>query len=1061
MTGKIIDAAINRARTVISALVLILISGSVAYVEIPKESDPDINIPIIYVNAKLDGISPEDAERLIARPIEQELRSIEGVKEMRSTSFEGGANVTLEFEAGFDADVAMADVREKLDLAKPDLPEQTEEPTVHEVNFSLFPVLTVILSGDAPKRKLNSLAKDLQDVIESIPSVLKAEIAGDREDMAEFIIDPVKLESYGINAGNVTSAMRANNLLVAAGAQDTGAGRFSIKVPGVFETVQDIMEMPVLVNGDAVIRVRDVTSVRQSFKDPKGFARIAGQDAVALEVSKRTGRNIIDTIEQIRTAVEKERENWPPALQNAVQVSFSQDKSDNIRLMLLDLQNNVISAVVLVMIVIIAFLGLRTAGLVGIAIPGSFLVGILALSALGMTLNIVVLFSLILAVGMLVDGAIVVTEYADRKMIEGEQRAIAYGLAAKRMAWPIIASTMTTLAAFLPLLFWPGVVGEFMKFLPITLILTLSASLMMALIFVPTLGSIFGKPGALDAAAQRAINAGEKGDVFAAGGFTGHYVSILHAALRHPAKVVAAAFAVLIGVQVYYATHGNGIEFFPEIEPENAKMQVRARGNLSIHEQDAIMREVERRVIAMDSERAKPEFKTIYTRTGREENSQESEDIIGTVSIEFAKWNQRRPAKLILADIKERTADLAGIYVDARKEEEGPPVGKPIQLQITSRYAELLEPVAVLLRTKLESLPGLINIEDSRPLPGITWELEVDRAQAAKFGADVQTIGSAVQLVTNGIMVDEYRPDSTDDEVEIRVRYPVEFRTIKQLDSIRVQTSSGMVPLSNFVKRKAMPKVGTLNRVDGKRVLTVKADVEEGVLADNKVREIAAWLAGQNIDPRVEIEFKGEDEEQRQAEEFLSKAFGVALFIMAIILVTQFNSFYSALLILSAVVMSTIGVFIGLIITGQPFGIVMSGVGVIALAGIVVNNNIVLIDTFDHVRKTVKDPMEAILRTGAQRMRPVLLTTVTTILGLMPMVLSTNIDFVTREVSIGAPSTQWWTQLSTAIVFGLGFATVLTLVVTSASLMIRANVQDWWRSRKEKPGAEPALSPAE
>jgi len=1061
MTGKIIDAAINRARTVISALVLILISGSVAYVEIPKESDPDINIPIIYVNAKLDGISPEDAERLIARPIEQELRSIEGVKEMRSTSFEGGANVTLEFEAGFDADVAMADVREKLDLAKPDLPEQTEEPTVHEVNFSLFPVLTVILSGDAPKRKLNSLAKDLQDVIESIPSVLKAEIAGDREDMAEFIIDPVKLESYGINAGNVTSAMRANNLLVAAGAQDTGAGRFSIKVPGVFETVQDIMEMPVLVNGDAVIRVRDVTSVRQSFKDPKGFARIAGQDAVALEVSKRTGRNIIDTIEQIRTAVEKERENWPPALQNAVQVSFSQDKSDNIRLMLLDLQNNVISAVVLVMIVIIAFLGLRTAGLVGIAIPGSFLVGILALSALGMTLNIVVLFSLILAVGMLVDGAIVVTEYADRKMIEGEQRAIAYGLAAKRMAWPIIASTMTTLAAFLPLLFWPGVVGEFMKFLPITLILTLSASLMMALIFVPTLGSIFGKPGALDASAQRAINAGEKGDVFAAGGFTGHYVSILHAALRHPAKVVAAAFAVLIGVQVYYATHGNGIEFFPEIEPENAKMQVRARGNLSIHEQDAIMREVERRVIAMDSERAKPEFKTIYTRTGREENSQESEDIIGTVSIEFAKWNQRRPAKLILADIKERTADLAGIYVDARKEEEGPPVGKPIQLQITSRYAELLEPVAVLLRTKLESLPGLINIEDSRPLPGITWELEVDRAQAAKFGADVQTIGSAVQLVTNGIMVDEYRPDSTDDEVEIRVRYPVEFRTIKQLDSIRVQTSSGMVPLSNFVKRKAMPKVGTLNRVDGKRVLTVKADVEEGVLADNKVREIAAWLAGQNIDPRVEIEFKGEDEEQRQAEEFLSKAFGVALFIMAIILVTQFNSFYSALLILSAVVMSTIGVFIGLIITGQPFGIVMSGVGVIALAGIVVNNNIVLIDTFDHVRKTVKDPMEAILRTGAQRMRPVLLTTVTTILGLMPMVLSTNIDFVTREVSIGAPSTQWWTQLSTAIVFGLGFATVLTLVVTSASLMIRANVQDWWRSRKEKPGAEPALSPAE
>ena len=1044
MTARIIEAAITHSRTMITTLFLILVSGSVAFVEIPKEANPDINIPIVYVNAKLDGISPEDSERLIIRPIEQELRVIEGVEEMRSTGFEGGANVILEFDAGFDADKAMDDVREKLDLAKPELPDETEEPTVHEVNFSLFPVLVVILSGDLPERQLIGLAKKLQDEIEGIPTVLKAQIAGDRDEMVEVIIDPVKLESYGIEASSVTQVMSANNLLVAAGAQDTGKGRFSIKVPGIFETVGDIMNMPVVVAGDAAVRVKDIAEVRNTFKDPKGFARVAGKNAVALEISKRTGENIIETIEAIRRTVEEERANWPGYLQRAVQVSFSQDKSDNIREMLADLQNNVLSAIILVMVVIVAVLGLRTAGLVGIAIPGSFLIGILALAAFGFTLNIVVLFGLILAVGMLVDGAIVVTEFADRKMIGGEPRNLAYSMAAKRMAWPIIASTATTLAAFLPLLFWPGVVGEFMKFLPITLVVTLAASLLMALIFVPTLGSIFGKPGAMDDKTMRVIGAGETGDIEDVGGFTGTYIQYLKIALRHPAKVLLAAILMLVAVQTAYAFFGKGVEFFPDVEPENAKLQVRARGNLSIHEKDALMRQVESRILGMT------EFQTIYTRTGQDEDSREAEDIIGTISLEFIDWDKRRPASQILDEVRAKTKDLAGIYIDARKQEDGPPVGKPIQLQITSRHGELLEKEALKIRAKLEKMPGLLNIEDSRPLPGITWEVSVDRAQAAKFGADIRTIGQVIRLVTGGIKVDEYRPDDSDDEVEIRVRYPVEFRTIKQLDSIRVRTAQGLVPLSNFVKRHAEPKIGTVNRVDGKRVLWVKADLDPGLLADDKVQEIAAWLKTTGIDPRVGIKFKGEDEEQRKARDFLSKAFIVALFIMAIILVTQFNSFYSALLILSSVIMSTIGVFIGLLLTGQPFGIVMSGVGVIALAGVVVNNNIVLIDTFDRMKKRYSDPTEAILRTGAQRMRPVLLTTATTILGLLPMVFRVNIDFVTREVAFGAPSTQWWTQLATAIVFGLGFATFLTLLVTPASLMLRANVHSWFEKRANR-----------
>jgi multidrug efflux pump len=1044
-----IEAALGHARTVLLTLALVLITGSIAYVNIPKESDPDINIPIIYVVASHDGISPEDAERLIIRPLEQELRTIEGIKEMRASGYEGGGNVTLEFEAGFDADKALDDVREKVDLAKSELPDETEEPTVHEVNLSLFPVILVTIAGDVPERALIKLARDLQDEIESIPSVLEAEIAGDRDEMVEIIIDPLKVEMYGLTPGEAINAVASSNQLVAAGSQDTGQGRFAIKVPGLYETVYDIQSQPLLVDGDSVVTLGDVAEIRRTFKDPESFARVNGKPAIALEVSKRTGENIIETIEKVRAVVATEQAAWPDALRDNVDVSFSQDSSNEIRTMLTDLQNNVLSAILLVMVVIVAALGLRTAGLVGMAIPGSFLAGILVLTLLDMTMNIVVLFSLILAVGMLVDGAVVVTEYADRKMIEGYHRRKAYALAAKRMAWPITASTATTLAAFLPLLFWPGIVGEFMKFLPITLIATLSASLLMALIFVPTLGSLFGKPSqAVPELSQ--ISPEEDTDLEKLHGITGTYVKTLKRALQHPAKVLVAAFAVLVLVQVVYGAFGKGVEFFPEVEPENAIVNVRARGNLSIWEQKEILEQVEARILPMT------EFKTVYTRIGQQQNSEEAEDIIGSVSLEFKDWQERRPANQILGEIAKRTEDIAGIEIDFRKQEEGPPTGKPINIQLSSRKTELLPDAIARIREQLESMDGMMNYEDSRPLPGIDWELKVDRSQAAKFGADIGLVGNFIQMTTTGLKLGEYRPDDTDDEVEIRARFPMEDRTIDRLKDIRINSSQGTVPIANFVNRSAEQRIGNVNRVDGFRVMSVKADVQPGVNVDAKLKEVKAWIAEQDFDPAIKIDYKGEDEEQRKAQEFLVNAFGIALFVMAIILVTQFNSFYSAFLILSAVIMSTIGVFIGLLVTGQPFGIVMGGIGVIALAGIVVNNNIVLIDTFDRLKHEMGSAFDAIVLTGAQRMRPVLLTTVTTMLGLLPMVMQLNIDFFTREITYGAPSTQWWAQLATAIVFGLGFATVLTLVVTPCALMLRANVQEWLHNRREAKLAQPA-----
>ncbi len=1031
--NAIIDAALARSRTVMLVLVLILVAGTVAYLTIPKEAEPDVAIPIIYVSIHHEGISTEDAERLLIRPMEKELRSIEGLKELRASATEGNASLILEFEAGFDSDKALDDVRKKVDIAKPELPPDSDEPTVEEVNFALFPVLVVTISGDVLERVLVARARDLRDKLESLPGILEVDIAGDREDLMEVLIDRVRAENYNQAPEDLYQFVARHNALVAAGALDTGSGRFAIKVPGLFESVEDVLGLPIEVSGDTVLTFRDVATVHRTFKDPTGYARVNGQPAVALEVSKRIGTNIIDTLAQVRAVVEAEQASWPAA----VRVDYSQDKSKDVRAMLKDLQNNVLAAVLLVMIVIVAALGLRTAGLVGVAIPGSFLAGILVLASFGLTVNIVVLFSLIMAVGMLVDGAIVVVELADRKMAEGFVRREAYAIAAKRMAWPITAATATTLAVFMPLLFWPGVVGEFMKYLPITLIATLTASLLMALVFVPTLGSLIGRRAPDSARHDATLVAAESGDLGLLRGFTGAYLNTLRLALTHPGKVVMLAAVLLASVYGVYGQFGKGVEFFPDVEPENAVLHVRARGDLAIAERDALMREVEARILDMR------EFATIYARTDIGFRADVSEDVIGMIQLEFVDWQQRRPAREILAEVRERTRDLAGLIIETREEEAGPPVGKPVQVELSSRYPELLPRAVEQVRQGFRKIGDLIDITDSRPIPGIEWQIQVDRAEASRFGADITTVGSAVQLVTNGIHVGSYRPADTDDEVEIRVRYPLGERSIEQLDRLRVATSRGTMPITNFVSRHAAKRIGTINRSDGRRVLKLEANVSEGVLVDDKIREIRAWLKRASLDQRIDVTFKGEDKEQREAAAFLVKAFGIALFVMTIILVTQFNSFYQAILILSAVVFSTAGVLLGLLVTAQPFGIVMSGVGVIALAGIVVNNNIVLIDTFNIQRRKGIETLEAVLRTGALRLRPVLLTTVTTILGLMPMVLSLNIDLIGRKITFGAPVSQWWTQLATAVAGGLAFATLLTLILTPCLLILG---ERWSRS---------------
>lgn len=1032
--NALIEAFVSRPRPVLTMMVLLLLAGIVSYVTIPKEAEPDITIPQMYVNIAHEGISPEDAERMLIRPMETELRTLEGLKEMTATASEGSAVLMLEFDAGFDADQALSDVRERVDLARAELPSDSEEPFVQEVNIALFPILVVILHGDLPERTLVEIARNLRDKIEAIPGVLDAEVGGDREELLEVIVDPAALDSYNLSFTDLVNYVSRNNRLVAAGALDTGQGRFSVKVPGVVEELEDLLTMPIKTDNLQTVTFQDVATVQRTYKDADGYARLDGNSAIALEISKRSGSNIIEVVDAVKALLATEQLGWPSGLK----VTVTQDNSEQVRVMLTDLVNNVAIAVLLVMVVILAALGFRSAGLVGISIPGSFLSGIFIIQMMGYSMNIVVLFALIMAVGMLVDGAIVVVELAERNLQHGYPPRQAYLAAAKRMAWPITASTATTLAAFMPLVFWPGILGEFMKYLPITLLVTLSMSLVMALFFVPTFGALLRSKAGSDSAEAMVNLVEAESDLLRearenreqSSPLVNRYLLVLAQLLRHPGKVVLAAIGLLALTITLYNSFGKGVEFFPYIEPEVAQLNIHARGDLSVAERDALVREVEARILDM------PEFESAYARSGIRLGNDTAEDIIGRIQLQLVEWNQRRTAEELMDEVRARTADLAGIVVEPEVQESGITSGKPIQIELSAADTSLLPLAVQQLRDGMEQLGGFIDVSDSRPLPGIDWRIEVDRENAARFGTDISTIGSAVQLLTNGILIGDYRPDNVDDEVDIRVRFPDELRNLDQLDRLTVSTPQGNVPIGNFVSRIPAQRVGSLQRTDGTRVMSLAADVEEGLLVNDKVLELQEWVAAGGVNPAVNVLFKGENEDQAEAEAFLSKAFGAALFLMAIILVTQFNSFYQTFLILTAVAFSTIGVLIALLLTGQPFGVVMSGIGVISLAGIVVNNNIVLIDTYNLIRAQGAAAAEAAVLTCAQRMRPVMLTTVTTILGLLPMAIGMNFDLINRNIEFGSPSTQWWTQLATAVAGGLAFATVLTLVLTPCLLVL-------------------------
>ena len=1126
MTG-LIDWASARARMIIAIIALSLAAGVYAYTGLPKEGEPDIEIPALFISVPFPGISAEDSESLLIRTMETELADLDGLKKMSATASENYAGIALEFEFGWDKTKIMADVRDAMNKAETKFPAGADKYSINEFNFSEFPVIIVNLTGKVPERTMTRVAKELQEKLESMDAVLEAPISGNREEMVEVLIDPLRLEAYNVTANELISVVRNNNQLIAAGNINSEQGAFSVKIPSSFDEPSDVYNLPVKTNGDRIITLGDLAEIKLTFEDRSGVARFNGETTVAIQVVKRRGFNLIDMAEEVKSLVKAESQSWPRDLQVAIQVGTSNDQSSQVASMVGQLEGSVLTAIALVMIVVLTSLGSRGAILVGFAIPTSFLLCFVLLGVMGVTISNMVMFGLILAVGMLVDGAIVVVEYADKRIAEGTGPMSAYVEAAKRMFWPVASSTATTLCAFLPMLFWPGVPGQFMGMLPVTLIFVLSASLIVALIFLPIIGGVSGRlsrvfenasnllrkklPWFIRAAlvpltlfclfctTMQLINPSflmniESGQLsiisYIPGGIGlilsaflvsitmgaaefkrerqkvvsgyrrtlfGRFIKIIVGNPVMPLAAIGGIIFLTISVFTYFGQNNYGVEFFVESEPEQAIVYVRARGNLSLQEKDDIVKEAEKIVLAH------PGVDSVFAFAGAGGLNQNTagasspKDTIGQIQLETIPWDKRKnkpelDGNLVIAELLADLQKIPGIKIEVLELARGPVSSKPVHLRLKGNNWDELLMATQNMREIFEQTEGLTLIEDTRPLPGIDWQINVDVEKAGRFGADVTTVGAMVQLVTRGVLLDTMRVDSSDEEVEIRVRLPENYRILSTLDTLKVRTKDGLIPLSNFITKSPVKKLGEINRIDQKRFFDIKAGVADGLTttlidqngnkaevfinANERIAHLTKYLEKNPLGPGISWEWTGDQEDQAESQAFLSTAFSAALALMFIILLAQFNSFYNSVVVLLAVILSTVGVLIGMLVMQQPFSVIMTGTGIVALAGIVVNNNIVLIDTYQEFSKYLPR-IEAIIRTAEQRIRPVLLTTITTMAGLAPMMFGLSLNFINGGYSVDSPTSLWWKQLATAVVFGLGIATMLTLVFTPSLLALR------------------------
>jgi len=1082
------DTAVKKSTTVSVLAILLILFGVYSYQVLPRESDPDITIPNVFVSTSYRGVSPTDMETAVTIEIEKKLKGLDGLKKIQSVSSEGLSIINIEFTTGTDIDKALQDVKDKVDEALGELPGDLEEdPSVFEVNLSEMPIVVFSLSGTCGLPCLKEIADDLKDEIEGITGVLEVEVTGGLEREIRVEIFPEKLAYYGLSIGSFQQIVQSENQNTSGGTIQLGNGRFQLQVPGEFTTPEEIYGLVLTTHNGQPVYLKDVARVVDGFKEESSRSRLDGRAAVNLSVNKRSGENIISISRAVDTIIAEDRISWPAG----TDITKVMDKSRDIELMVADLENNILSGLVLVLIVIFFVLGIRNAILVSLAIPFSMLLSFTILHLMGITLNMVVLFSLTLALGMLVDNAIVIVENIHRFMEQGVGRFNAAMQATSEVAYPVIGSTVTTIAAFTPMLFWPGIMGEFMSFLPLTLIVTLSSSLFVALVINPAMASLFMKVKQSDSATEKSVaelSAAVEKPVEMKGFFLSFYGRILYGALEKPFTIIGLAFcALILMIQCWLLVIGleKPIEFFPDIEPKGIFVNVDVPEGAELDYIDQIIQRVELAIGGVQTTMASKAYsqitpfmalapkkhetpdgeeyhgpsdlknvKNVYMRgvVSAGGGSAFSANTPNHVGVRFLELDKRtRSSHETVAEIRERMKDIPGGKITIAMEEEGPPTGAPINIEIAGDNFVILGQIAKSIKDILSQIPYIDDVRDDfvEGIPSV--QVLVDRQKAALFGLTTDSIGFALKSAYNGLEVSSFREG--DDDYDITVQLQQKDREVVDiLHELMMPTPSGqMVPLSTIATVSFAGSLGDITRINNERVVTVKANVDETKIPAPVVREQAAKiLRDLPVPPGYSIKFTGEFEFQQESEEFLAKAFLVALLLIFLILVSMFNSISQPFIIMTSVILSLGGAFLGLTLFVSPFGIIMTGVGVMSLAGVVVNNAIVLIDYTNKLRKRGYDLKQAVVSAGATRLRPVILTAVTTILGLLPMVTGISYDFHSWTISWVSESSQWWRSMAVVIIFGLVVATFLTLVVVPTLYYMLERMSDSFKKSGQR-----------
>jgi len=1020
---SITGLAIKKSTTVFILILFISIMGLQSYFTLPREAAPDIKIPFMIVTTIYPGVSPTDIETLVTRPIEQQLKTLTDVREITSSSSESFSVISIEFEPNIDIDFALQKVKDKVDAAKSEIPADVEDPVVTEINVENMPIMNVILTADYDLVKLKKVAEDFSDDFETIQGVLEAPVTGGLEREVQINVDPNRLKDYNLSFFDVYGTVMNENINMPAGSMDIGEFSYSVRVPGELRDPYGFEDLVVTANINGNVYIRDLADVNYGFEDQTTISRFDGKPSITIGIKKRVGENIIHIADSVREMIEKRRSTLP----KGTHITIGRDMSKFIRIIVEDLENNIISGFILVMLSIFLFLGLTNSFFVATCIPLSMFITFGVLSIMGITLNFIVLFSLILALGMLVDNAIVIVENIYRHRHMGKSAARASEEATNEVAMAVTTSTLTTVCAFAPLIFWPGIMGEFMSYLPITVIITLLSSLFVALIINPVLCFRFMK-----------VNHGDEHKFKSGIGFPGrvlnYYERLLILAVNKPKTTLSIGFFTLLATLVVYTHLGHGVELFPETDPDSLWINIKGPTGMRLETTDEIAQKLEKTALEF------PDIKNITTNVGVSTSSTRFGGGFDTANeariyLDFVDFEERSQRSLkTFNESVNKVKYITGADVNLDKEEMGPPVGEAIEIQISGDDYLLLGEIAKNIRDKIKNTPGLVDLKDDFVNSKPELVFRVDREKAKILDISTLEIANAVRTAIQGFDAGDFRDG--EDEYQITVRFAKNDRnSITDLNKIYVKKEGRQIPLSSLGGFETSAGFGTINRVDLKRVVTIIGG-NYGRLSRDLLNDIRAELENYQLPAGYEIAYRGENEFANEASDFIRKALVIAIFLIAIILISQFDSVILPFIILSSVILSMVGVFWGLMISRLPFGIIMTGVGVISLAGVVVNNAIVLLDYTIKLREKGRSKMEAIIEAGKTRFRPVILTAITTILGIMPLATGWSFNIHTLRFTAGGSSSQWWEPMAIAVIYGLAVATVLTLVVVPAMYML-------------------------